>query len=299
MSLVIVGSIGLDNVETPHGKVSEVLGGAAMYSSMSSKHFDKTYFVGVVGEDFPAEHIQMLRDNGIETDGLEIVKGKTFRWSGVYNDLNCAETLDTQLNVFADFNPQMSSQYSQIPYLFLANIHPSLQLQVFNQMDKPRMVGLDTMNFWIDGARADLDKIVSKVDIFFINEDEIKSFAHEENIFVAAQKVLAMGPRLLVIKRGEYGAMAIGKDFLFFSPIYPLKTVVDPTGAGDCFAGGFMGYLSQQDNFEEETIKQAMIYGTVMSSLNIEGFSLDSLKKARREDIEARKAAIKKSVVFD
>ncbi len=298
MSLLIVGSIALDNIETPHGKVVQSLGGSAIFTSMASKNFCKSSVVGIVGEDFPKEHFELLAENEINTKDLMIVPGKTFHWSGKYNDLNKAETLDTQLNVFADFNPKLSKNNKNCDYVFLGNIDPVLQLRVLKQMDSAKVTACDTMNFWITGSKPKLLEVIDNVDILFINEDELRMLTGIQNIFEAVQKALEMGPKLIVVKRGEYGSFAYSDDFIFFAPVYPVKKVIDPTGAGDSFAGGFMGYLASVCNFEETTIKNAMIYGTVTASFNVESFSIDRLKEISMNDILARKEIMERSIRF-
>jgi sugar/nucleoside kinase (ribokinase family) len=296
MGLVIVGSIAFDGVKTPYGEVDKVLGGSAIYASMASKHFCKTHIVGIVGEDFSKCHFDMLQKNNIGYEGLEVVPGKTFYWKGVYNDLNRAETLDTQLNVFANFDPRIPSDYRKCEYLFLGNIDPDLQLRVLDQMDNTKITACDTMNFWIEGKREKLLEVISKIDILFINDDEVKMLTGENNIFVAAEAAGKLGPQLIIVKRGEYGSMAAAKDFIFFAPVYPVKNVIDPTGAGDSFAGGFMGYLSAQKNYNKTSIKNAIIYGTVMASFSIESFSLDKLREIDLKNIEARKESVIKNI---
>jgi len=298
MSLLIVGSIALDNVETPHGKVVHSLGGSAIFTSMASKNFCKSSVVGIVGDDFPKKHFELLNKNEINTKDLKVIPGKTFHWSGKYNDLNKAETLDTQLNVFADFDPQLCEDNKNCDYLFLGNIDPVLQLRVLKQMDNAKITACDTMNFWITGAKANLLKVINKVDILFINEDELRMLTEIQNIFEAAQKAKEMGPKLIVVKRGEYGSFAYSDEFIFFAPVYPVRKVVDPTGAGDSFAGGFMGYLASVGNFEESTIKNAMIFGTVTASFNVESFSVDKLKDIKIDDILARKKVLEKSILL-
>jgi len=298
MSLLIVGSIALDNVETPHEKVVHSLGGSAIFTSMASKNFCKSNIVGIVGEDFPKEHFALLAENDIDTKDLKMISGKTFHWSGKYNDLNKAETLDTQLNVFADFDPQLCEDNKNCDYVFLGNIDPVLQLRVLKQIDNAQITACDTMNFWITGAKADLLKVINNVDILFINEDELRMLTNIHNIFEAAQKAKEMGPKLIVVKRGEYGSFAYSDEFIFFAPVYPVIKVVDPTGAGDSFAGGFMGYLASMGNFKETTIKNAMIFGTVTASFNVESFSIDKLKEISLDDILARKEIIERSVRF-
>ena len=298
MSLVIVGSIALDSIKTPFGEVEKALGGSAMYASLASSKFVKTQIVGVVGEDFPIEHIDLLKENDICCKGLKIVPGKTFHWKGVYNDLNKAETLETHLNVFADFNPELPPEYRKSRYVFLGNIDPVLQLRVLDQMENPGITACDTMNFWISGKKKELMEVIKRVDILFINEDEIKMLTGEQNVFSAAEIACSYGPKYLIIKRGEYGSMAVSKNFLFFVPVYPLKKVIDPTGAGDCFAGGFMGYLANTDRDDQETIKNAMIYGTVTASFDVESFSLEKIKGIDKDMIEIRKEEIMKSMKY-
>ncbi|MCD6177335.1 MAG: sugar kinase, partial [Candidatus Cloacimonetes bacterium] len=291
-------SIALDNVETPYGKVVHSLGGSAIFTSMASKNFCKSNIVGIVGEDFPKEHLKLLADNEIDTQDLKVVSGKTFHWVGKYNDLNKAETLNTQLNVFADFDPQLCEENKNCDYLFLGNIDPILQLRVLKQMDKTKLTACDTMNFWISGSRSKLVEVIKNVDILFINEDELRMLTNVHNIFEAAQKAKEIGPKLIVVKRGEYGSFAYSDEFIFFASVYPVRKVIDPTGAGDSFAGGFMGYLASIGNFEETTIKNAMIFGTVTASFNVESFSVDRLKEISIDDILARKKILGKSILL-
>ncbi len=297
MSLVIVGSVALDSVKTPHGEVADVLGGSTMYASMASKHFCATKIVGVIGDDFPNTHLDLLANNNICTAGLESVKGNTFRWMGVYNDLNRAETLDTQLNVFANFDPKIPPLYSKSKFLFLANIDPELQLKVLQQMEKPDMIACDTMNFWITGKKDTLLKVVQKVNILFINDDEIKMLTGENNVYAAAEEILALGPDYVVVKRGEYGSMLIGENEYFYSPIFPIQKVVDPTGAGDSFAGGFMGYLAGNGTINSRSLREAMLYGTVLASFNVESFSLNRLKEIDLSHITERWKRVKDSML--
>ncbi len=298
MSLVIVGSVALDSVKTPFGEVENALGGSANYAAMASKNFCETKIVGVVGADYPAEHIELLKHNGINIDGLEVVEGKTFRWRGVYNDFNRVETLDTQLNVFEDFNPILPEDYRDCNYLLLGNIHPSLQLSVLEQMPNVKVSACDTMNFWIERNRDELLEVIKRVTILLINEEEIKMLTGERNIFKAADIAAEMGPELIVVKRGEYGALAVHKDYHFFTPVYPVRDVIDPTGAGDSFAGGFMGYIAGKQSFEEDIVKKAMVHATVMASFNVEAFSLERLKDANMANIAYRKEEVRHSVWF-
>ncbi len=298
MSLLIVGSIALDNIETPFGKVVHSLGGSAIFTSMASKNFCKSSIMGIVGKDFPKEHFMLLEENGINTQDIKVTFGKTFHWSGKYNDFNKAETLDTQLNVFANFDPQLCEDNKNCDYVFLGNIDPVLQLRVLKQMSNAKITACDTMNFWISGSKSKLLEVINNVDILFINEDELRMLTGVHNIFEAAQKAKELNPKLIVVKRGEYGSFAYSDEFIFFAPVYPVRKVVDPTGAGDSFAGGFMGYLASAGNFEETTIKNAMIYGTVTASFNVESFSVDRLKKISIDDILARKEIIERSIRF-
>jgi len=296
MSLLIVGSIALDNVETPYGKVERSLGGSAIFTSMASKNFCKCSIVGIVGEDFPQKYFKLLKKNEIDTKDLKSVSGRTFHWSGKYNDFNKAETLDTQLNVFADFDPQLCNDSKKCAYLFLGNIDPVLQLRVLEQLKNTKITACDTMNFWISGARDKLLEVVSMVDILFINEDELRMLTSIQNIFKAAEAAKKMGPKFIIVKRGEYGSFAYSNEFIFFTPVYPVTKVIDPTGAGDSFAGGFMGYLASTGNCDEVTIKNAMIFGTITASFNVESFSIDRLREINMQDISARSEIIRRSI---
>lgn len=298
MNLVIVGSVALDDVKTNYGSVERALGGSAIYASMAAKNFCKTAIVGVAGSDFPKEHIELLKANDICTKGLEFLEGKTFVWKGIYDDPNLAETLDTQLNVFADFDPQLPEDYRDSKFVFLGNIHPELQLNVLDQMNEPIVTACDTMNFWIESCKDKLLKVINRVDILFINEDEIKMLTGEKNIYKAADIVKQMGPKLIIVKRGEFGAVAFHEDFTFFSPAFPIRDVVDTTGAGDSFAGGFMGYLVSQGKLTEDNVRKAMILGTVMASFDVEDFSLERLKNLDNNKIYERYDKIHKSVLF-
>jgi len=296
MDLVIVGSVALDDVKTNYGSVKCALGGSAVYASMSASNFCNTAIVGVVGSDFPREHVQLLEKNKICTKGLQILKGKTFVWKGTYDDPNIAETLDTQLNVFADFNPILPDDYRRSQFVFLGNIHPELQLNVLDQMKDPMVTACDTMNYWIENTRDKLLEVIAKIDIFFINEDEIKMLAGEKNLYKAIDIVQKMGPKLIVVKRGEFGAVAFHQDFSFFAPAYPIREVVDTTGAGDSFAGGFMGYLAANKKFTEKKIRRAVINGTVLASFCVEDFSLNCLKNTNVQKIEKRFQEIQKVI---
>lgn len=285
MNFIIIGSIAFDDIKTPAGEVVNSLGGSAVYAAIAASKYAKNGIVGVVGDDFDPAIIDLLKKQHIDTTGIEYAKGKTFRWKGVYNDLNKAETLDTQLNVFADFDPKIPEAYQNAEYLFLGNIHPALQLKVIEKMPQAKLIACDTMNYWIDTCPDLLMEVVKKVNILFINEDEIKSFTNEHNVFTAGEKILSYGPQLVLIKRGEYGSVALAKDFMFFAPVYPVKNVCDPTGAGDSFAGGFMGTLVENNLLTPELIKEAVLNGTITASFNIESFSSDKLLNSNRQNI--------------
>jgi len=291
--LLVVGSVALDSVETPFGKVHEVLGGSATYFSYAASFFTQVRLVATVGEDFPEPHLRLLEDRGVDVHGLETSRGKTFRWVGQYGyDLNEAKTLDTQLNVLAEFRPKLGEALQRVPFLFLANIDPELQLDVLRQMkERPRLVALDTMNFWIQGKQEALRRVLEQVDVITINDGEARQLASEPNLIRAARAIASMGPRTVVVKRGEYGALMLADDTFFFVPAYPLESVYDPTGAGDTFAGGFMGYLAAQDRIDGPAMRRAVVYGSVMASFTVEDFSLTRLTRLKPADIADRYAA--------
>ncbi len=294
MSLLVVGSVAYDGVETPHGKVERMLGGAATYIALAASHFSQVNLVGVVGDDFEPEDAQLLAAHGIDLEGLEKKEGKTFFWSGIYSDdMNERTTLTTQLNVFADFNPQLPSSYRDSPYAVIGNIHPALQKQVRDQMKAPLFVGGDTMNFWIEGTPSELAAAIRQWDFILINDSEARLLTGEYNLRNAARKILDMGPHTVVIKRGEYGAILFRAEGHFIAPGFLLETVFDPTGAGDSFAGGFMGYLAEQrieslDTATHEHLRKAMIYGSVMGSFCCEEFGVGRLRALTRDEIDAR-----------
>ncbi|PLY02676.1 MAG: sugar kinase [Desulfuromonas sp.] len=289
MSILVVGSVAFDSIETPFGQVDDVLGGSATYFSTSASFFTDVNLVAVVGEDFPDEHRQMLRDRGINLDGLQTSSGETFRWKGRYGfDLNEAHTLDTKLNVFESFKPEIPESYKGAEYVFLANIDPELQLEVLQQVEKPKLIACDTMNFWIEGKRDALVNTLKHVDVLVINEGEVRQLADEPNLRKAARMILDMGPKSLVVKRGEYGVLMFSGHSIFAAPAYPLEEVFDPTGAGDTFAGGFIGYLASTRNVSEANVRQAVVFGSVMASFTVESFSLDRLKSLDYSEIETR-----------
>jgi len=299
MSILVVGSVALDSVETPFGKEDNILGGSATYFSTSASFFTDVNLVAVVGDDFPQEHVDFLKSRDIDLRGLARVSGKTFRWKGKYSyDLNEAQTLETDLNVFADFKPRIPEEYAAIDYLFLANIDPELQMEVLNQVARPRIVACDTMNFWISSKQEALKKVLERVDILIINEGEARQLSGEANLVKAARKVLSLGAKTLIIKRGEHGVLMFNGSSIFAVPAYPLEEVFDPTGAGDTFAGGFMGYLANAGDISEDGIRQAIIFGSVMASFNVEDFNLNRLKRLDYREIEERYRAFKAMTHF-
>lgn len=300
MALLVVGSIGLDSVKTPYGEVVDVLGGSAVYFSVSASYFTDVKLVAIVGEDFPQEHIDLLEEKNIDLAGLECAKGKTFRWRGAYGgDLNEASTLSTHLNVFETFEPKLPEPYKKSDYVFLANIDPELQMLVQGQIDGARVVACDTMNFWIDGKRDFLIETLKNVDVFIINDGEARELAGESNLIKAAGKIMSYGPESLIVKRGEYGAVMFTDKSIFAISAYPLEDVHDPTGAGDSFAGGFMGHLARTGNLSVENMRQAVVFGSVMASYNVESFSLGRLKSLDYADIESRYKEIKELTSFE
>ncbi len=300
MSLLVVGSIAFDSIETPFGKVEETIGGSATFFSTSASYFTPVSLVAVVGDDFPEAQIDFLKSRRIDCDGLHRVAGRTFRWRGQYGfDLNEAVTLDTQLNVFGDFHPELPHAYRDCKRVFLANIDPELQLEVLKQVKDPEFVACDTMNFWIDSKKDALVRLMAHVDMVIINESEARKFADEPNVVCAARKIMEMGPSYVVIKRGEYGALAFTREDVFFAPAYPLESVFDPTGAGDTFAGGLLGYLARCPKISGMELRQATVVGCVMASFVVEQFSLDALRDLTPEAIEARFEKFQKLVSFE
>jgi len=298
--LLVVGSVAIDSVRTPLGEVKEVLGGAAVYSSVAASFFTPVRMVGVVGTDFPAAHLHFLRSRGIDLRGLQVVEGRTFRWSGYYDfDINQAHSLDTQLNVFADFRPILPDDYRDTPFVLLANIDPELQLQVLEQVRQPRLTLCDTMNFWIEGKRDALLEVLRRVDVAFMNDAEARQLCGTFSLVAAARRILAMGPRVVVIKKGEHGAVMFRGDSHFSAPSYPLEVVCDPTGAGDTFEGGVIGYLAKTNDLSEENFRRAVVYGSVLASFNVEAFSLDRLRTLTHAEIEARYREFRRIAFFD
>lgn len=288
--ILAVGSLAFDSISTPAGKAEKVLGGSLNYFSLSASFFTQLQLVGVVGQDFPKSHLEFLASRGIDIGGVSIVDGKTFHWTGEYGkDMNEAITLSTQLNVFEHFNPQIPESYKNAEYVFLGNIAPELQLSVLEQVKKPKLLAMDSMNFWITGRRDALTKVLPRVDLLTINEGEAKLLAKEDNVVVAAEKIMAMGPKALVVKRGEYGAFLFFGGEIFSAPAFPIRRVVDPTGAGDTFAGGLMGYLAQNGaGLERNALRKAVLNGSVMASFTVEDFSFLRLQRLEKAEIQSR-----------
>ena len=291
--LLIVGSVAFDSVETPEGRVDMALGGSASYASIAASYLARPQVVGVVGEDFQSHHMARMTDHGVDVRGIECVPGKTFHWRGRYHeDLNNRDTLETALNVFQHFNPTIPDAYRDTRYVMLGNIDPNLQLSVLDQTRHVRLVGMDTMNFWIDTAREPLYRVLERVDLLFINDEEAMQLANQWTVLGAAEAIRRMGPKYVVIKRGEYGSVLFGPDVTLFVPAVLLSHVVDPTGAGDTFAGGFMGYLSRGGELTREHLSQALAWGTVMASFTVEAFSVDGICNLSPDAIEARRAKL-------
>ncbi len=289
MSLLVVGSVALDTVVTPRGQITDGLGGSATYFSVAASIFSPVHIVGVVGTDFPEEHIAKLRQRGINLDGLYIAEGKTFRWHGRYDEsFGDPETLVTQLNVYADFSPDLPPAYRDIPFVFLGNIHPKLQLQVLAQMNSPKLVAADTITCWIENERESLMEVIRRVDMVVLNELEVRLLTGVRSVLAGAERLQALGPRTIVVKRGAYGAMMLDEDKIFVVPAFPTEKVMDPTGAGDSFAGGMMGYIASQGRLTTDILRKAVVYGCVIGSFCVEGFSIQRLEAITRDDVERR-----------
>ena len=300
MSILVVGSVALDSVKTPFGKRENALGGSATFFSIAASFFNKVDIVATVGEDFPKRHLTLFRKRGVGIDGLTICRGgKTFRWSGRYDyDLTSTKTIATHLNVFKDFNPQIPKDLRKPDILFLANIDPVLQYHVLQQVKKPRLTACDSMNFWIEHKRKDLEKLLEKIDILLLNDAEARQFSGESNLLKAAGLIVSYGPKAIVIKRGEYGVLYFSAGSHFVAPAFPLESVYDPTGAGDTFAGGMMGYLSRAKAINEAAIRRGIIYGTMLASFTVEDFSVNRLLEISNKDIEARYKRFRKITKF-
>lgn len=290
--ILVVGSLAYDTISTPVGKVERTLGGSANYFSLAASLYSKVRVVGVVGEDYAPQDLELLTSRGVDTKGLQTQKGKTFHWAGQYkDDMNEAITVATDLNVFEHFNPKLPTEYKNSSYVFLANIDPVLQLSVLEQIDRPRLVASDTMNLWINIKNPELRKVLSKVDVLLVNEGEADLLTKKTNAIAAAQEILKMGPKAVVVKRGEYGFVLLTSEGYFILPAYPVADVVDPTGAGDTFAGAFFGYLAQKNSgFDLASLKRACVEGVLLASFTVQSFGVDRLKRLTWTDVETRHA---------
>jgi sugar/nucleoside kinase (ribokinase family) len=300
MSILVVGSVAFDTVETPFGKAEKVLGGSASFFSVAASFFAPVQLVGVVGDDFGEKELQAFRGRDIDLAGLERADGKTFHWQGKYSyDLNARDTIATDLNVFEFFKPKIPVAYRKADHVFLGNIDPVLQLEVLNQVERPSLVACDTMNFWISGKAHDLKKTLSRVDVLLINDAEARQLSGEWNVVKAARAIRAMGPRTLVVKKGEHGVLMFSDNGSFAAPAFPLEDVFDPTGAGDTFAGGFIGYLAGAGDSREDTLRRAVVMGSTLASFSVEDFSLDRLLRLTRAEIDERFRRFKQLTHFE
>ena len=299
MSILVVGSVAFDSVKTPFGEVEEAIGGSATYFSAAASFFAPVDIVAVVGHDFPHEALAFLSQRQVDLSGLKTADGRTFRWAGQYEpNMNDRRTLDTQLNVFADFRPALSDQHKERSFVFLANIDPELQASVLDQVARPKLVISDTMDFWITGKKDALLKTLSRVDVLILNDSEARQLVEDHNLARAAHKILEAGPRAVVIKRGEHGATLVTKETYFSVPAFPVLSVTDPTGAGDSFAGGFVGCLAKTEDISDNGMKKAMIYGSVLASFNVEDFSVRRLETLMNHEIEQRRAQFLDMLTF-
>ncbi|HEY2025537.1 MAG TPA: PfkB family carbohydrate kinase [Gemmatimonadaceae bacterium] len=300
MSVLVVGSVALDSVETPFGRADNVIGGSGTFFSASASHLTPVQLVGVVGDDFPMAELEPLRQRGVDMAGVERVAGESFRWRGRYrHDLNSAETLETRLGVFSHFSPKIPEQFKRAPFVFLANIDPRLQLDVLQQVEKPTLVACDTMNFWIESRRPDILALIKHVDLITLNDGEARQLTDCFNLVKAARWIMQRGPKMVVIKKGEHGAFLFKGSSIFFAPAFPLEEVFDPTGAGDSFAGGFMGYLARTGDLSDANLRRAVVYGSAMGSFAVEKFSVQRLLEITPADISARVAEFRQLVAFE
>jgi len=299
-AVLVVGSVALDSVETPFGKADNVLGGSGTFFASSASHFAPVQLVGVVGDDYPVDKLKPLETRGVDLSGLERTDGASFRWRGRYrHDLNSAETLETHLGVFSNFRPKIPAQFRNAPFVFLANIDPRLQLQVLEQVQKPTLVACDTMNFWIESRRPELIELLAHVDLITLNDAEARQLTEKVNLVHAARWIMEKGPRYVVIKKGEHGAYMFTRDSIFFAPAFPLESVFDPTGAGDSFAGGFIGYLAATNDLSERAMRRAVVVGSAMGSFAVEKFSNERVLEVSRAEIDARVQEFRQLVAFD
>jgi sugar/nucleoside kinase (ribokinase family) len=300
VTVLVVGSVALDSVETPFGRADDVLGGSATFFSASAAHFTPVQLVGVVGDDYPMEQLQPLAQRGVDLSGLERATGSSFRWRGRYrHDLNAAETLETHLGVFSRFSPKIPQDFRGAPFVFLGNIDPRLQLDVLQQVEKPKLVACDTMNFWIESRRRELLELLKHVDLVTLNDAEARQLSEKFNLVQASRWIMERGPTHVVVKKGEHGAFMFTRDTIFFAPAYPLENVFDPTGAGDAFAGGFIGYMARTGDLSEGGMRRAVIYGSAMGSFAVEKFSVTRLLEIDRKDIDARVREFRQLVTFE
>ena len=300
MSLLVVGSVALDTVETPFGIATDVLGGSATFFSAAASLFCGVNLVGVVGSDYPIEELRFLEQRGVDLAGLEQVIGESFHWAGVYSyDLNSRETRETRLGVFADFKPRIPDSFRDAQWVFLGNIDPDLQLDVLDQVHAPRLVACDTMNYWISSKRDSLIRLLKRVDLLLVNDTEARELSGDHNLLRAARWIHRHGPKMVIVKKGEHGAILYTHDFIFFAPGYPLEEVFDPTGAGDAFAGGFMGYLARADSLRADDVRRAMVYGSALGSFAVEKFSIDRLRDVTAAEIQERVATFRDLTAFD
>ena len=300
MSVLVVGSVALDSVETPFGKAESVIGGSGTFFSASASHLAPVQLVGVVGDDYPMEQLEPLRARGVDMAGLEQAAGNSFRWRGRYrHDLNSAETLETHLGVFSHFSPKIPAQFRNAPFVFLANIDPRLQLDVLRQVERPTLVACDTMNFWIESRRPELMELIKHVDLITLNDGEARQLTDCTNLVKAARWIMQHGPTMVIIKKGEHGAFLFKEKSIFFAPAYPLEDVFDPTGAGDSFAGGFMGYVARTGDLSDANLRRAVVYGSAMGSFAVEKFSVQRLLEITPDDIASRVADFRRLVAFE
>ncbi len=299
MSILVVGSVAIDSVKTPFGKRLEALGGSATYFSVAASFFNKVNVVATVGEDFPKKYINLFKNMGIGTEGLHVAKGKTFRWEGRYDyDLNTAHTIATHLNVFQNFRPEVPRDLKNSKFVFLANIDPELQYNVLKQVARPKLVACDSMNYWLEHKKSQFERLLDKVDILLLNDSEARQFTGEPNLMRAARIIVDFGPKAVIIKKGEHGVIYFSKNSHFIAPAYLLETVYDPTGAGDTFAGGMIGYLSKAGKVDEANIRKSIIYGSILASFAVEDFSVDRMLEISMDDINARYDHFKKITRF-
>jgi sugar/nucleoside kinase (ribokinase family) len=300
MSILVVGSVALDSVETPFGSADRVLGGSAVFFSAAASLLSPVSVVGVVGDDYPLEDLDFLSKRGADLSGIERAEGESFFWAGRYTyDLNSRDTLETRLGVFGDFKPLVPDAFRDSPYVFLGNIDPVLQMEVLDQVREPKAVVCDTMNYWIEGSRDALVQLLGRVDILMVNDAEARQLSGDHNLLRAARWIQERGPRFVVVKKGEHGAILFGPDWMFFVPGFPLEVIFDPTGAGDCFAGGFVGYVASMDSLEPESLRRAMVYGSAMGSFAVESFSVDRFRSLDERAILHRIMEFKEMTTFE